>query len=136
MLVNRLYLAGIVALVGCAAGASTTTGAPRRTTELTAQEIATFNVEGKSAYDMVTRLRPKWLTARGPQSMTADGDSTAYAMVFVDGRASGRPQALRDIPADEVDEIHYYDVAEANGRYGARGASGVIEVKLKRSSHQ
>ena len=40
------------------------------------------------------------------------------------------------IPADQVGDMRYYDVAEAQGKFGARGASGVIEVRLKRSSTQ
>ena len=132
---SRLYLAGIVAILGCAAGASQGTRSPRRSNELNAQEIETYNADGKTAYDMVARLRPRWLSARGPESR-GGSDSTALAMVFVDGRATGRPNALRDIPADQVAAIQYYDVAEANGRYGARGSSGVIEVTLKRSTHQ
>ena len=137
MSVNHFYQAAIVAILGCASGAAGTSGGTSPSGDVvTSEEIAKFTVEGRSAYDMVSRLRPRWLSARGVRSFTASNDSSEYAMVFVDGRATGRPGTLRDIPADQVSDMRYYDIAEAQGKFGARGASGVIEVRLKRSSTQ
>jgi hypothetical protein len=63
-------------------------------------------------------------------------DSTEYALVVVDGHPSGRIGSLRDIQAYQVSDIRYYDVGEAPGKFGERGASGVIEVRLKSPSRQ
>ena len=131
---THLYLAAIVAVSGCASGTGGS-GATHSSSALSTEEIAAVNVEGRTAFDVVTRLRPKWLVARGVKSLIGN-DSAEYPMVIVDGRAEGRTGALRDIPADEIATIHYYDIAEAPGKFGHRGASGVIEVKLKRASHQ
>jgi hypothetical protein len=136
MSLRQFYLAGIVAIVGCASGAAGTAGGtPHSGDVITSQEVANFTVEGRSAYDIVSRLRPRWVAAHS-SSYAARVDSTEYALVFVDGRAAGRPNSLRDIPAEQVADMRYYDVAEAQGKYGARGASGVIEVRLRRSPNQ
>ena len=56
--------------------------------------------------------------------------------VVVDGHPMGRVQALRDIEALQVNDIRYLDVAETGGKYGSRGSSGAIEVRMKTSSRQ
>ena len=135
MSVKRLYVLMTAVAIGCAsAGGPATAGGGRSV--LTAQEIATFDAEGRTAYDMVSRLRPKWLLARGVQSLMGASDSTEFALVVVDGHPMGRVQALRDIEALQVADIRYLDVAETGGKYGSRGSSGAIEVRMKTSSRQ
>lgn len=136
---QHLYLIAIAAIVGCAtspSGTSTTSAVPRSGNVLAAEQIAAFGVEGRTAYDLVARLRPKWLVARGVQSLVEASDSTEYALVVVDGHPSGRIGSLRDIQAYQVADIRYYDVGEAPGKFGERGASGAIEVRLKSPSRQ
>ncbi|MDP9202565.1 MAG: hypothetical protein M3P26_11630 [Gemmatimonadota bacterium] len=136
---QHLYLVAIAAIVGCAtgtSGASSTYAAPRSGNVLAAEQIAAFGVEGRTAYDLVARLRPKWLVVRGVQSLVGPSDSTEFALVMVDGHPAGRIGSLRDIQAYQVADIRYYDVGEAGGKFGGRGASGVIEVRLKSPSHQ
>lgn len=138
MSVNHLYLIAVAAAIGCAPapGTAGNAGAPQRDALLTADEITTFNAEGKTAYDVVSRLRPKWLRAQGVRSLSGQSDSSEFALVVIDGHPSGRIQSLRDIQADQVGDIRYYEPAVSSGRYGARGSSGVIEVRMKTSSRQ
>src|SRR2546423_10372516 len=138
MSVNHFYLAAFAAVIGCASPGGTpgNAGAPAKSILLTANEIATFGVEGKTVYDVVSRLRPKWLLARGVRSMIGESDSSEFALVAVDGHPMGRIQYLRDIQAYQVDDIHYFDPSESSGRFGARGSSGVIEVRMKTASRQ
>jgi len=136
---QHLYLVAIAAVFGCAAGTPGTpsTSAPRSGGNiLAAEQIATFNPEGKTAYDMVARLRPTWLRARGVVSRAGPSDSTEYALVVVDGQPVGRIGSLRDIQAYQVSDMRYYDIGEAPGKFGERGASGVIEVRMKSRSSQ
>ena len=136
---QHIYWVALAAIVGCAAGSAGTSGtsAPRSGGNvLAAEQIATFNAEGKTAYDMVVRLRPTWLRARGVQSRTGPSDSTEYALVVVDGNPAGRTGSLRDIQAYQVSDMRYYDIGEAPGKFGERGSSGVIEVRLKSASRQ
>ena len=130
---QHLYVAALSAVLGCATG-TTGTSSPstgsRSGSVLTAEQIAAFGVEGRSAFDLVSRLRPKWLVIRGVQSIAQASDSTEFALVMVDDHPVGRVGALRDIQAYQVESMRYYDVGEAGGKFGSRGASGVIEVRL------
>lgn len=131
-------LAAIAALAPIAACASGSGGnfTSSRSVVLTADEIATHNIEGSSAYDAVARLRPKWLRARGVKSLHVESDSSEYAYIFVDGRPLGKFGTLHDIPLYQVSEVRFYDVAEA-AQFGPRGEqAGVIEVRLKKPEHQ
>jgi hypothetical protein len=132
-------LAAVAAIVACATATSGTSGASagsRSSSVLAAEQIAAFGVEGRTAYDLVSRLRPKWLVIRGVQSIAAASDSTEFALVMVDDHPVGRTGALRDIPAYQVANMRYYDVGEAGGKFGGRGASGVIEVRMKSPSRR
>ena len=135
---QHLYVAALAAIFGCATapGTSSSSAGSRSSSVLTEQQIAAFGVEGRSAYDLVSRLRPKWLVIRGVQSIAMASDSTEFALIMVDDHPVGRIGALRDIQAYQVDGMRYYDVGEAGGKFGGRGASGVIEVKLKSPSRR
>ena len=136
---QHLYLAALAAIFGCATGTpgtSSPSAGSRSSSVLTADQITAFGVEGRSAYDLVSRLRPKWLVVRGVQSIAQASDSTEFALIMVDDHPVGRVSALRDIQAYLIDGMRYYDVAEAGGKFGARGASGVIEVRLKSPSRR
>lgn len=129
-------IAAVVPLAACASGSGGGSLTPSRSVVLTADEIATHNIEGSSAYDAVVRLRPKWLRARGVKSLQIESDSSEYAYIFVDGRPLGRFGTLKDIPLYQVSDIRFYDVAEA-AQFGPRGEqAGVIEVRLKKPEHQ
>jgi len=131
---RRFFLVAFTSAIGCAPpGAAGGTGGPDRAGLITADEAAGFNPEGRTAYDLVSRLRPKWLRPNGVQSLNAQSDSSEFAMVVVDNQPMGRIQALRDVQAYQVVDIHYYDPSLAQGKYGARGAAGVIEVRTKTS---
>ena len=137
MKIGHLYVAALAAILGCAtgtAGTSSPSAGSRSGSVLTAEQIAAFGVEGRSAFDLVSRMRPKWLVIRGVQSIAQASDSTEFALVMVDDHPVGRIGALRDIQAYQVESMRYYDVGEAGGKFGGRGASGVIEVRSKSAS--
>ncbi|HYU52104.1 MAG TPA: hypothetical protein VEK37_04135 [Gemmatimonadaceae bacterium] len=134
MSVKHLHLIAVAAMVACApstSGTSHASAAPRSSNALAVEEITAFSTEGRTAFDVVSRLRPAWLRARGVQSIARGTDSTEFALVVVDGHPMGRIGTLRDIPAYELAGMRYYDMSEAGGKFGERGANGVIEVRLK-----
>ena len=131
MSIKSLHALAMAAVIGCAPPPGTSGGAPQRNTLLTADEIAGSATEGRTAYDVVSRLRPSWLRARGVRSLVSPSDSTEFALVVVDRHPVGRIQTLRDIQADQVADIRYYDPTEGTGSYGERGGSGVIQVTMK-----
>ena len=133
MTIRHLYIVAAAVALACApaGGTSGNAGAPQRNMLLTAEELGRFDSEGKTTYDMVSRLRPAWLRMRGVPPMVGASDSSEFALVMVDGLAMGRIQALRDIQPHQVSEIHYYDPSVASGQFGERGSSGVIAVIMK-----
>ena len=135
MCVKPLYLAGVVAAIGCASGPqlpSPSTGIPRSSTVITSDEMAETHADLNSAYDAVARLRPNWLAPHGVTSTGAAAASTETATVWVDGQNIGSINALRNINAYQVASMRYYDVTQAGARFGIRGgSSGVIEVTMK-----
>ena len=134
MSVKHLYPMAFAAIIACAvasgaSGASRTSGAPRRSSILTAEQIAAAHADVTTAYDAIARLRPNWLVAHGSSSLSP---GTEFASVFVDGQQYGGLSSLRNIQAYQVADFHYYDVTEAGATFGLRGgAGGVIDVRMK-----
>jgi len=136
MSVKHLYVVAVAAIVACAT--ASTSGTPgtsevrRKGNLLTADEIANTHADITTAYDALSRLRPNWLAGHGMTSSVSNGTGTEFALVFIDGQRYGNISSLRDIPAFNVADIHYYDVTEGGARFGIRGgSSGVIEVTMK-----
>lgn len=135
MSVKHLYLAAVLAALGCMSSPNPpcpSTGIPRSSTVITADEMAETHADLNSAYDAVARLRPNWLAPHGVTSTGTSAASTETATVWVDGQDVGSINALRNIQAFQVGSMRYYDVTQAGARFGIRGgSSGVIEVTMK-----
>ena len=132
MSLRHLYLIAVAALLGCASAANTPGTPPmgRNPKILTASEIAIAHADANTAYDAVARLRPNWLASHG--AMSSDNSVSPYATVWLDGQLYGDPSALRNIPAYQVEDIRYYDITEAGGKFGLRaGVGGAIEVRSR-----
>ncbi len=121
-----------VTLVACSRAPRTGVGDRQ---VIRAPELALIKPASVNAYDLVAKLRPEFLRARGPVSASR-GRATELpsATVFVDGVESGpAPEALPRIPAGEVVEIRLHRAADATTKYGTRHGGGVIEVTTVRS---
>jgi carboxypeptidase family protein len=78
------------------------------------------------AYALIQESRPMWLHNRGTISIT---DPTAgNVQVYRDGAPLGDVDRLHEIPTNGVREIHLLEPAQAEMRYGAGHAGGIIEV--------
>jgi hypothetical protein len=96
---------------------------------LTAEEMRAANVDGGTAYDAISRLRPSWLRH---ETTSFDPPATERPIVFVDGARYGELDSLRSLDASHIADIRFYSPAEA-GRFGLQGGlSGVIEVTMKK----
>jgi hypothetical protein len=135
MSTRHLYLIAVPALLACApaSGTSGTSGAPpapRKSVQLSAEEIRNANLDRGSAYDAVKRLRPNWLTR---ETKSFDPPSNEAPVVFVDGQQFGDLASLRNLDADSIAEIRFFSAAEAGGTFGLQGGlSGVIAVSRKK----
>ena len=83
---------------------------------------------GRSAYEAVETLNPRWLQARG--GTPASGPF--YARVVVDGRVRGELADLYGISIDDIETMRYLSASDATTRYGTGYIGGVIEVTTRR----
>jgi hypothetical protein len=95
---------------------------------ITEEEIRT--VPATNLYDLVEKLRPNMLRARGQSTL---GGSTAsdYPAVYVDGRQYGDIASLRSLIPSQVSLVRYYDPQMASGKFGLTAGSGVIDVTTR-----
>lgn len=112
---------------GCASARTTQGRGGSRTTTLTAEQIAAANSD--NLYDIVIKLRPEWLTSRGPASALDMNPNTVD--IYMAGNMLGKVEVLRDIRLADVTELRYWDAAQASARYGMGHPRGVIEIIRK-----
>lgn len=123
--VKPFYLFALATAVACAS--APTSGVSRDSNVITQQEIVDTH-EG-NAYDVISRSRPTFLKSHGRSSAT--NSSSDYATVYMDGQPYGDLSALRNIPAQQIQEIRYYSGTSATMKFGMQSGSGVIEIKTK-----
>lgn len=117
-----LLMAGAVVLGACGGGATSGAQAapgnpaPQRATRrsnpnlLTQEEIEANRNQAQNLYDLVQRLRPRWLLAR-----TVTNSTTAGVVVFFNEQRMGGVDVLRSLPLSSVESLRYLDATAARG---------------------
>ena len=101
---------------------------------ITVDEIEKAGTSVSSAWDVVLRLRPRWLTA--PREMiqlpgSGSDPRMAQVRVYQDEVDMGAVEYLKTIPADRVLSLRWMSTNEAGSRFGP-SLGPVIVVTLKR----
>jgi hypothetical protein len=122
-----LLLFTSVAAGGCAPAASSTQAEPSSGARLTRAELSNANTD--NLYDAIAKLRPEWLSSRGPTSVT-DATPTSVS-VYMNGSNLGKADALKQLIILDVSEVRYYDASRASARFGMGNTRGVIEIIRK-----
>jgi hypothetical protein len=118
-------LAAVLLLVACASSASNQNLASRgEHNTLTRDQLAATNSD--NLYDAIDKLRPEWLTSRGPTSAT--DPTPTQPSVYMNGQMLGRLGSLRELRLLDVTAVRYYPAGEASARFGMGHPRGVIEV--------
>jgi hypothetical protein len=113
-------------LGGCASG-GTRTRSSSSSTILTQEQLASANSD--NLYDVISKLRPEWLTSRGTTSAT---DMTPTSVdVYMNGTMLGKAEYLREMRLSDVTQVRYWDAGQASARFGMGHPRGVIEVSRK-----
>lgn len=94
---------------------------------ITADEIAAIGAT--NAYDVVKRLRPQFLSGRGPVSLRNPVDPTP--IVYLDGVRYGDVTALNGIDAARIATIRHYSGPEAQVKFGTDHVGGAIVITSK-----
>ena len=107
------------------ASTTTQTGANRGTRNvLTQEQLAATNTT--NLYEAIEKLRPEWLTSRGPTSVT--NATPAVPSVYMNGSMLGKAESLRDMRVLDVTEVRYWEAGPASARFGMGHPRGVIEL--------
>jgi len=89
---------------------------------ITGGELET--VHSLSALDAIRRLRPGWLTARGPVSI--QNQSQAGVKIYLDSSPQGGAESLQFIRANTLGEMRFLNSREATTRFGIGHPDGAI----------
>ncbi|HEX6910320.1 MAG TPA: hypothetical protein VF142_07990, partial [Longimicrobium sp.] len=112
---------------GCAPAATGTGGPARGDYNVLTRDQMTA-VDAGSLYDVVNRLRPRWLQVRGGQSMS--GIPTDI-MVFQNQTNLGTAEVLRQLPANTAACMRFLDGPTATATLpglGSRHVAGAIVI--------
>jgi hypothetical protein len=114
-------------LAGCAA--ATSQARPERASRLTLSQEQLAGTNSDNLYDAIEKLRPDWLTSRGPTSVTNPAPSVVS--VFMNGTMLGKAEYLKEMRVLDVSEVRFWDPGQASARFGMGHPRGVIEVTRK-----
>jgi|GEM_PF-541017 len=101
---------------------------PSRRDLIARDEIEARAPTARTAFDLVRRLRPTWLTRRGSASTRA---RDFPVVVYIENVRRGDVESLRSIPADGVRELWFVEAIQATQRWGTGHTAGVIHVLLR-----
>ena len=121
------------AATGCA---SSGTAPSAKVTESSPDRVTSAEIEATSgaqnAYDLVRRLRPRWLQNGATGSIGGGRISTQALLVYLDGNKLGvAPDALRSLSASGIKTMQYYDAVRAAtvlSEIGSDPISGAIVI--------
>ena len=106
--------------------------AQRRSDIITAEDIARVIGKGRTAYDVVRTLRPRWLRSRDLVLRGGDTEpiTTEGPHVYLNDVDQGDVDYLRTIPAELVAELRWLSANQAASRFGPTNGPGIV-VTLK-----
>jgi hypothetical protein len=119
-------------LVACSSNKPRTNVQSSSSDYVTSVEIAA--VSATNAYDLINRLRPRWLRTQAPGSIGAGVRSQVIA-VYLDGVRLGGLDALRSVSTAGVVSMQYYDATRAATILrdpGSEPIAGAIVIKTNR----
>lgn len=120
-------LATTCMVAGCSSATTQGRSARGNSTQLTQSELVASNAD--NLYDAVSKLRPEWLSSRGPASVT---NSTPTSVdIYMNGTMLGKAEYLRDVRIQDVTDVRYWDAGQASARFGMGHPRGVIEITRK-----
>lgn len=109
--------------------ASTGTRRSRNSSVITAAELADPSLSSTDVLTAIERLRPRYLSSRGPVSLGGRGGGV---MVSVDRGVLVSLDALRSMRVTDVKEIRYLSPGDAAQQFGTKSASGAVIVVTRR----
>ncbi|HJP85170.1 MAG TPA: hypothetical protein VJ852_04230 [Gemmatimonadaceae bacterium] len=127
---RSVHLFALAAVLACASSKNQRASGPPSSDRNVITEEEIRSIPASNLYELVQKLRPNMLRARGQSSL---GGSTVgdYPVVFVDGRSYGDIGSLRSLIPSQVSLVRYYEATDAAGKFGMINGSGVIDVTTR-----
>jgi hypothetical protein len=129
-MLRNLVIALAVCVVGCAPHR---TALPIRASESEVfffADLDPVKVDGMTAYDLVDKVRPDLhLSARGTAGMP--NTSAPGLMVRYEGKTGGSLDALKRLPASEVEKLEFVPPREVLARFGYCCSTPLVLVTLR-----
>lgn len=94
--------------------------------DLSREEIFRDGEADPTAYELVQRLRPNWLRARGQFSLGSP--ESAYPLVYMNDVLFGSLMTLHQIPPSQIERMEYIRSIDATIRWGTGHTAGVINI--------
>ena len=94
--------------------------------DLSREEIFRDGEADPTAYELVQRLRPNWLRARGQVSLGSP--EAAYALVYMNDVLFGNLMTLHQIPPSQIERMEFVRSIDATIRWGTGHTAGVINI--------
>ena len=105
-----VMLLAVATVLGCSSPRSRTVATNTSSPDyVTSAEIA--GTTASNAYDLIARLRPRWLKPLPAGSLRSV--RSQVIVVYVDGVKIGPTEGLRSISASSVTTMRYYDATRA-----------------------
>ena len=128
MIGTRLILISLTTVIVACTPPSVRSSEDAKSQLITEDEVEASRAP--TAYEVIQRLRPGFLTYRGETSFDKS-KSHPYPTVYVDGQEYGPIGTLRNIPASEISTIRLYRSWEATTKFGAGNMGGVIAITTR-----
>lgn len=136
---RKLVLAARLAAAALAASACASAGTPAsNVSESSPDRITAVEIEATSgattAYDLVRRLRPRWLQAGATASIGGGRVTNQVLLVYLDGNRLGTVDAMRTLNSSGIKSMQYYDAVRAATvlrDIGAEPISGAIVISTR-----
>jgi hypothetical protein len=145
---RAIAVAILAGSLGCASAPSGTGMSAPRSQIITEQEIEANATIG-TAYDLISKLRPNFLSSRGATSISggvspvqgqlpptdASGPGPRgefFPNVYLDGIKYGELSSLREIQSTQIGEVRFYQASEAERKFGPGNPAGVIAITTRR----
>jgi hypothetical protein len=126
----------LLAAAGCA---SSSGGSAPKVAEASPDRVTSAEIEAtqgvSNAYDLVRRLRPRWLQSSGGTASIGAGRITGQVLiVYLDGNRLGGIDALRQLSSSGIKSMQYYDAVRAATvlrEVGSEPISGAIVISTR-----
>jgi hypothetical protein len=116
----------------CASSGGT---APSKVRESSPDRITSVEIDAQAgaqtAYDLIRRLRPRWLQSGTTGSIGGGRVTQQVLLVYLDGNRLGTAEALRTLTASGIKSMQYYDAVRASTvlrEIGSEPISGAIVI--------